>query len=196
MEHDANKRLQFYLCVMGAFTGSVLFCLVSSGMWASGFWLLAAILSFATCFWLYRTVTGWKRAEPETKSLLLLLAALLAEYWLWLFFASYPSRNSYGFLVGLELLRFLVLLFIFRYMFGFGGITSAWNIFMVKFFGIDFIIMLTSRSVHGPGTGFWERIDLIHPLYWWTLAALFWIQVSVTAYYVTLYRKKPSRQAE
>ena len=196
MAHDATKRMQFYFCVIGAFTGSVAFCLVSSGIWAGGFWLLAGILSLATCFWLYRTVTKWKRGEADAKSLLLLLALVLTEYWLWLLFASYPSRNSYVFLVGLEFLRLLVLLFILRYVFGFGGITAAWNMFMIKFFTTDFIIILSSKRTGGLASSLWEKIDFIHPLYWWTLAALFWIQVSVTAYYVTLYRKKPSRQAE
>jgi len=193
---DASKNKLFFLCVMGTFIGSIIFCLFSSGIWQTGFWLLLSLLSLATIVWLYRTMMLWKHSAAKTKSLILLLAVLLTEYWLWLFFATYPAYSSYVFLLTIEFLRFLTLLFILRYLFGFGGINSAWNIFMFKFFLMDFIIILTSRITGVPGKTVWERMDLFHTLNKVSLFLLFWIQISLTAYYIVLYRKKSVTQTK
>lgn len=62
-----DKTTPFPLCGTGAFVVSITFCLVSSGLWQTGFWVLLPLLAVATVAWLYRTVTLWKHSEARTK---------------------------------------------------------------------------------------------------------------------------------
>lgn len=172
----AERNRLAAVCCPTAF--SFIFILMTLGFWRTAQYAIYAVLFPGAIFCFFYMFRYWREKAKEKRTAVTLLCALIFDYWLWTAFAQYKSGGSYVFLLLEEGARLACLVLLFRFFCGLGSIARAVHILMLKFFLLDFSVVMLSRG------DFVISMGIVHPLYFWPLFALFVVHFASIAFII------------
>lgn len=144
---------------------------------------LLLLLSIIGAVFMIRLV---RKKGKDDKAAALLLFCIVFEYWVWWAFAEFADISSYIYWILIEILRIIIIMCIFLYIVGRGGIRRAWNFFMSKYYIFDFTTIICYYL-------FWRSslrglVDINHPLFMYALGLVFFIHLYLIAFYMVKLR--------